>query len=64
MHAWPSAFGDGIVRTLGQTAKYLKELGHDVQFITAQDFTTNPCPTYPSSWMTATLACIVFMRST
>lgn len=39
---------NGVVRTLGQTAKYLKELGHDVQFITPQSFTTYPCPTYPS----------------
>ncbi len=39
---------NGVVRTLGQTAKHLRELGHDVQFITPQDFTTYPCPTYPS----------------
>lgn len=39
---------NGVVRTLGQTAKYLAEIGHDVQFITPQSFTTYPCPTYPS----------------
>lgn len=39
---------NGVVRTLGQTATHLRELGHEVQFITPQDFTTYPCPTYPS----------------
>ncbi len=39
---------NGVVRTLGQTATHLKELGHDVLFITPLDFTTYPCPTYPS----------------
>lgn len=39
---------NGVVRTLGQTAKHLRELGHEVRFITPQDFTTYPCPTYPS----------------
>jgi len=39
---------NGVVRTLGQTAGHLKDLGHDVLFITPQDFRTYPCPTYPS----------------
>ncbi len=39
---------NGVVRTLGETAKYLKELGHEVHFIMPQDFATYPCPTYPS----------------
>jgi glycosyltransferase involved in cell wall biosynthesis len=39
---------NGVVRTLGHTAKYLKELGHEVQVITPQGFVTYPCPTYPS----------------
>jgi glycosyltransferase involved in cell wall biosynthesis len=39
---------NGVVRTLGQTAAYLIEFGHEVRFITPQDFTTYPCPTYPS----------------
>jgi len=39
---------NGVVRTLGQTAVHLKDLGHDVLFITPQDFRTYPCPTYPS----------------
>lgn len=39
---------NGVVRTLGETAKFLKELGHEVQFITPNGFTTYPCPTYPS----------------
>lgn len=39
---------NGVVRTLGQTAMHLKELGHEVGLITPLDFTTYPCPTYPS----------------
>ena len=39
---------NGVVRTLGHTAKHLKELGHEVQVITPQGFATYPCPTYPS----------------
>lgn len=39
---------NGVVRTLGQTATHLKELGHEVRLITPLDFTTYPCPTYPS----------------
>jgi glycosyltransferase involved in cell wall biosynthesis len=39
---------NGVVRTLGQTAAHLKELGHEICFITPLDFRTCPCPTYPS----------------
>lgn len=39
---------NGVVRTLGHTAEHLKELGHEVRFITPLDFRTYPCPTYPS----------------
>jgi len=39
---------NGVVRTLGQTGALLKELGHEVRFITPLDFVTYPCPTYPS----------------
>jgi glycosyltransferase involved in cell wall biosynthesis len=39
---------NGVVRTLGQTATHLKELGHAVLFLTPLDFKTYPCPTYPS----------------
>jgi glycosyltransferase involved in cell wall biosynthesis len=44
---------NGVVRTLGHTAKHLKELGHEVQVITPQGFTTFPCPTYPSIQLAA-----------
>ncbi|HBR48448.1 MAG TPA: alpha-mannosyltransferase [Nitrospira sp.] len=39
---------NGVVRTLSQTAKYGRELGHEIQFITPESFSTYPCPTYPS----------------
>ena len=39
---------NGVVRTLGQTGEHLKQLGHEVLFMTPQDFRTYPCPTYPS----------------
>lgn len=39
---------NGVVRTLEQTAKNLKELGHQVRLITPLEFRTYPCPTYPS----------------
>jgi len=39
---------NGVVRTLEQTGAHLKEMGHEVRFITPQDFRTYPCPTYPS----------------
>lgn len=38
---------NGVVRTLDTTGQYLRKLGHDVRFITPQDFKTIPCPTYP-----------------
>jgi len=39
---------NGVVRTFGQTAVHLEELGHEVRFITPEGFLTYPCPTYPS----------------
>lgn len=39
---------NGVVRTLKQTRKYLEQLGHEVLFITPQQFRTIPCPSYPS----------------
>jgi glycosyltransferase involved in cell wall biosynthesis len=39
---------NGVVRTLEQTAKHVKELGHQVRLITPLEFRTYPCPTYPS----------------
>ncbi|AOY01671.1 glycosyltransferase family 1 protein [Jeongeupia sp. USM3] len=44
---------NGVVRTLKQTRRELEKLGHSVELITPQDFTTFPCPTYPEirlSW--------------
>ncbi|MBM3116159.1 glycosyltransferase family 4 protein [Jeongeupia naejangsanensis] len=44
---------NGVVRTLKQTRHELEKLGHTVELITPQDFTTFPCPTYPEirlSW--------------
>jgi len=38
---------NGVVRTLGHTADQLRQLGHDVLFITPQDFRI--CPAYPST---------------
>ncbi len=39
---------NGVVRTLDQTRHQLERLGHQTVFVTPQDFTTYPCPTYPS----------------
>jgi glycosyltransferase involved in cell wall biosynthesis len=39
---------NGVVRTLEQTASHLDALGHNVIFITPNEFATYPCPTYPS----------------
>src|SRR5262245_65809696 len=39
---------NGVVRTLGQTGQHLQKLGHQVLFITPENFLTYPCPTYPS----------------
>jgi 1,2-diacylglycerol 3-alpha-glucosyltransferase/glucuronosyltransferase len=38
---------NGVVQTLRQTAVQLGKLGHEVRFVTPQDFKTVPCPTYP-----------------
>jgi glycosyltransferase involved in cell wall biosynthesis len=38
---------NGVVRTLTQTALWLKKFGHDVRMITPADFRSIPCPTYP-----------------
>src|SRR5215831_12656132 len=38
---------NGVVNTLSQTAASLVRSGHEVQFVTPQDFRTFPCPTYP-----------------
>ena len=39
---------NGVVRTLQQTRAHLAGLGHQPLFVTPSDFTTVPCPTYPS----------------
>ncbi len=39
---------NGVVRTLQQTRARLEELGHETVFVTPLDFTTFPCPSYPS----------------
>ncbi len=38
---------NGVVRTLDETSKQLKKLGHEVKLITPEHFLTIPCPTYP-----------------
>jgi glycosyltransferase involved in cell wall biosynthesis len=38
---------NGVVRTLKQTAIELELAGHQVSFLTPQDFRSVPCPTYP-----------------
>jgi glycosyltransferase involved in cell wall biosynthesis len=38
---------NGVVRTLDAIGRELRTLGHDVQFITPDLFTSIPCPTYP-----------------
>ena len=38
---------NGVVTTLGETGAGLKELGHQVRFVTPQQFRSLPCPTYP-----------------
>jgi glycosyltransferase involved in cell wall biosynthesis len=38
---------NGVVRTLNQLARELTDMGHELLFITPQDFHTIPCPTYP-----------------
>lgn len=39
---------NGVVTTLGKTGECLVEMGHDVKYVTPEDFRTVPCPTYPS----------------
>ena len=39
---------NGVVCTLAQTRQQLEALGHQAAYVTPQDFTTYPCPTYPS----------------
>lgn len=38
---------NGVVTTLGKMGEFLESQGHEVRFITPQDFKTIPCPTYP-----------------
>jgi glycosyltransferase involved in cell wall biosynthesis len=38
---------NGVVRTLSQTAEWLRRFGHDVRMLTPQDFRSIACPTYP-----------------
>lgn len=38
---------NGVVRTLGTTARELRAMDHVVDFLTSQEFSTLPCPTYP-----------------
>lgn len=38
---------NGVVRTLQHTSAELRRMGHDVDFITPDQFRTIPCPTYP-----------------
>jgi len=38
---------NGVVRTLKSTRAELESMGHEVDFLTPNEFTTVPCPTYP-----------------
>src|SRR5512147_978843 len=38
---------NGVVRTLNTLTSKLSNFGHNVRFITPNDFRTLPCPTYP-----------------
>jgi glycosyltransferase involved in cell wall biosynthesis len=38
---------NGVVRTLSQTAEWLRRFGHQVRMLTPQDFRSIACPTYP-----------------
>jgi glycosyltransferase involved in cell wall biosynthesis len=38
---------NGVVRTLKNTARELRSMGHTVEMITPLEFRTLPCPTYP-----------------
>ncbi|OUD14526.1 alpha-mannosyltransferase [Thioflexithrix psekupsensis] len=43
---------NGVVRTLSTTCQLLQHLGHEVQVINPEQFTTVPCPTYPEIRLT------------
>jgi glycosyltransferase involved in cell wall biosynthesis len=38
---------NGVVQTLRQTGEWLGRFGHEVNYVTPQEFRTVPCPTYP-----------------
>ncbi|MBV8680113.1 MAG: glycosyltransferase family 1 protein [Aquitalea sp.] len=38
---------NGVVRTLTETSRELRQFGHQVEMITPLEFKTLPCPTYP-----------------
>ncbi len=38
---------NGVVTTLGKTGDGLRKIGHEVCFVTPQQFRSLPCPTYP-----------------
>jgi glycosyltransferase involved in cell wall biosynthesis len=38
---------NGVVRTLTQTTRILRDRGHEVMLVTPGDFKTIPCPSYP-----------------
>ncbi len=38
---------NGVVTTLGKTGEGLQQIGHEVRFVTPQQFRSLPCPTYP-----------------
>ena len=38
---------NGVVTTLRKTGQGLRRRGHDVHFVTPEQFTSFPCPTYP-----------------
>lgn len=38
---------NGVVTTLNRTAECLRQLGHDILFVTPREFKTLPLPTYP-----------------
>ncbi len=39
---------NGVVTTIENTCAKLRQLGHEIKLITPDQFTTIPCPTYPS----------------
>src|SRR6202051_4749167 len=45
-HAWVPQT-NGVVRTLAQTAEWLRRFGHEIRMLTPQDFRSIACPTYP-----------------